>query len=496
MTAVNTPRQRRDPEPPAGARRGSPSSPRTAPARAPPRPTSMPRRGRRASARALLAVCGLCGGAGASTLAYLVALAAARSASGRGARRRHRRARAAGSPATPACEAPRSLVEVAEHVAAGLPAGQLFADHREGVRVLATGPRFTPECAREGIELLLDHARERYALTVIDCGTLAREADQVALASASHVAWVLPASASGVRRARRVLEAINPYLLGRELIVARHDDARAQGSAARAQAPRRAPPRDAGAAAHPARPRNRRPRPRRSKQRRCRCKRSRECWRDEPEQAESHAGRATSDDRAAPAPRSDRRDACRPDARTDSRGLPRRSRAVDARRRCCSSPALVRVALAAQARELARLLVPRASRARPTSRSGSSPTTLRAILGVFGLLLIAQIAARAPGGAGPRPAGHPSRRRADPGRCDRRQRAGRRRRASAPTASGWSRAVLPHGPDRARRLLARARACTCRAAARALPAATWPRSPRSSVALLALAAALETFVNV
>ena len=117
-----------------------------------------------------------------------------------------------------------SLVEVAEHLAAGLPAGQLVATTSEGVRVLATGPRFTAECAREGIELLLDHARERYALTVIDCGTLAREADQVALASASHVAWVLPATVGGVRRARRVLEAINPYLLGGELIVARHDE--------------------------------------------------------------------------------------------------------------------------------------------------------------------------------------------------------------------------------------------------------------------------------
>ena len=121
-------------------------------------------------------------------------------------------------------ETPRSLAEVAGQVPAGLPAGQLVATTSAGVRVLATGPRFTPACARESLELLLDHARERYALTVIDCGTLAREADQVALANASHVAWVLPASASGLRRARPVLEAINPYLLGRELIVARHDE--------------------------------------------------------------------------------------------------------------------------------------------------------------------------------------------------------------------------------------------------------------------------------
>jgi Flp pilus assembly CpaE family ATPase len=169
----------------------------------------------------LLAVCGLCGGAGASTLAYLVALAEARRRSdavlvadtgGPGG----------GISCYAGVEAPRSLVEAAAHVVAGLPAGQLVTT-TAGLRVLATGPRFTVDCAREGIALLLDHARERYALTVIDCGTLAREADQVALAKASHVAWVLPASSSGVRRTRPVLGAINPYLLGRELIVARHD---------------------------------------------------------------------------------------------------------------------------------------------------------------------------------------------------------------------------------------------------------------------------------
>jgi Flp pilus assembly CpaE family ATPase len=173
----------------------------------------------------LLAVCGLCGGAGASTLAYLVALAEAR-----------RRSAAVlvadtggpggGISCYAGVQAPRSLVEVADHVAAGLPVGGLFTA-AAGLRVLATGPRFTPACARAGIELLLAYARERYALTVIDCGTLAREADQVALAKASHVAWVLPASTGGVRRARPVLEAINPYLPGRELIAARHDGGKA-----------------------------------------------------------------------------------------------------------------------------------------------------------------------------------------------------------------------------------------------------------------------------
>jgi len=170
----------------------------------------------------LLAVCGLCGGAGTSTLAYLVALASAREGPG---------LVLVGDTGGPSgglsqyarVEAPRSLTEAAELVARGLPTGQLVARTSQGLRVLATGPRLAFECEREGVELLLDHACERYALTVIDCGTLAREADQVALAKASHVAWVLPAVEGAVRRARSVLESVNP-LGAAELVVARYDD--------------------------------------------------------------------------------------------------------------------------------------------------------------------------------------------------------------------------------------------------------------------------------
>lgn len=88
---------------------------------------------------ALLAVCGLCGGAGASTLAYLVALSETRwqadsvlvgDTGGPGG----------GIACYAGVEAPRSLVEVATNVAAGLPAGQLVATTEAGVRVLATLP--------------------------------------------------------------------------------------------------------------------------------------------------------------------------------------------------------------------------------------------------------------------------------------------------------------------------------------------------------------------
>jgi Flp pilus assembly CpaE family ATPase len=170
----------------------------------------------------LLAVCGLCGGAGASTLAYLTALAAARRA-GQAVLVADTGGPTAGISHYAGVQAPRSLTEAAEHVDAGLPTRQLVASTADGLRVLATSPTLTQTCSREGVELLLAHARERYTLTVIDCGTLAREADRIALASATHVVWVLPATAGAASRGRQLLCAIAPHQSGREILVARHE---------------------------------------------------------------------------------------------------------------------------------------------------------------------------------------------------------------------------------------------------------------------------------
>jgi len=168
----------------------------------------------------LLAVCGLCGGAGASTLAYLTALAAARHGNG-AVLVADTGGPTAGISHYAGVRAPRSLTEAAEHVNAGLPTGQLIATAADGLRVLATSPTLSQTCPREGVELLLEHARERYTLTVIDCGTLAREADQIALASATHAVWVLPAGAAA--RGRQLLDAIAPHPSGSEILVARHE---------------------------------------------------------------------------------------------------------------------------------------------------------------------------------------------------------------------------------------------------------------------------------
>jgi MinD-like ATPase involved in chromosome partitioning or flagellar assembly len=169
----------------------------------------------------LLAVCGLAGGVGVTTLSYLIALAAARQwtnpvlvADTGGP---------SGGLATCAgVEVQRSLSQLAEDLSAGVALGAgIYATGRDGLRVLATGPEFSRP-ADDQVEGLLAHAREAHGLTVIDCGTLARAIQQTAATAATHLAWVLTATPSGVRRGRRVLEA-SPPMAGKELIVARND---------------------------------------------------------------------------------------------------------------------------------------------------------------------------------------------------------------------------------------------------------------------------------
>lgn len=170
----------------------------------------------------MLAVCGLMGGAGATTLAYLVALAAAEQddapvliADTGGP--------SGGLSTLSGIETPHSLLELAAQIAArrALETG-VYAIGPAGVRVLACGPDFASSQRHDQLEQLLIDAREAHRLTVIDCGTLAREADQIALSAATHVAWILPATADGVRRGRRVLHAA-PGVAARQLVVGRRN---------------------------------------------------------------------------------------------------------------------------------------------------------------------------------------------------------------------------------------------------------------------------------
>jgi hypothetical protein len=168
----------------------------------------------------LLAVCGLAGGAGTTTLAFLIALAAARQwtdpvllADTGGP--------SGGLAACAGVEVSRSLSELAEQLGCGQPLGAgIYATRPDGLRVLASGPDFSSPDIDDQLHPLLAHAREAHGLTVIDCGTLTRHAEQSVAAGATHVAWVLPATRPGVERGRRILEAAS-RIPGRELLLAR-----------------------------------------------------------------------------------------------------------------------------------------------------------------------------------------------------------------------------------------------------------------------------------
>lgn len=179
----------------------------------------------------LLAVCGLCGGAGTSTLSYLLARFAVRELDG------HILVCDTGGPTggLAGCahvESPRSLTECADQIARGLPlAGGFYAVDEPGsdpgreLRVVATGPRFDLDDDPHGLQALLALARRggTQSLVVVDCGTLQRAADRLALRAASHVAWTLPATRSGLRRAEDALAAVPSDAAVRELIVARRE---------------------------------------------------------------------------------------------------------------------------------------------------------------------------------------------------------------------------------------------------------------------------------
>lgn len=171
---------------------------------------------------ALLAVCGLCGGAGASTLSLLVARDA-------GEREGPVLLCDLGGPSGglslyAGVQAPRSLPAAANLVAAGKPlVGGMFAAGDVGLRVLAGGPEPDSAADAAGLERLLGDARRAHPLTVVDCGTVRTATERAVLAAATHVAWVVPATLGGVRRARRTLEVFGIDRERGEAVVARHD---------------------------------------------------------------------------------------------------------------------------------------------------------------------------------------------------------------------------------------------------------------------------------
>jgi hypothetical protein len=162
----------------------------------------------------LVAVCATSPGAGASTLSRLLALAAARD-----------RGRVL------LCRQPGPVTRAWAELTPGQRLGELFVrpradeDHRREanrLRVLAVPAHpDADDAARFGRRLA--RARTRYALTVVDCATLGAPAERIALANATHLVWVLPATRDGLAHARRALRSTRPPAGARELLVARHD---------------------------------------------------------------------------------------------------------------------------------------------------------------------------------------------------------------------------------------------------------------------------------
>ncbi len=170
----------------------------------------------------VVAICGLCGGAGVSTLAYTLAAAAAKRSiqpvfacetSG-----------VTGGLALYARTRPRlSLSEAANQLAAGISPDELVVSSPEGVRVLGSAARLTDRCDANGAARILDEARAAAGLVVLDCGIASQDIDRQALSAASHVLWVIPATASGVARGARALELLGESVDGPQALVARLD---------------------------------------------------------------------------------------------------------------------------------------------------------------------------------------------------------------------------------------------------------------------------------
>lgn len=186
--------------------------------------------GRPAPEGLLVAVCGVCGGAGATTAAYLLARSAARAGEGP-ALVCDLGGIAVGLAEYAGVESPATLSALANVASGGeQPPAAAFVDGGDGLRVLARGPRFDQPIDPAGLVSLLQQSRRAYPLSVVDCGVPVAEREEVVLAAATHVVWLLPATAVGTRRARGLLDLFPVDPSRREIVVARDDATVPSGS--------------------------------------------------------------------------------------------------------------------------------------------------------------------------------------------------------------------------------------------------------------------------
>ena len=171
----------------------------------------------------MVAICGLCGGAGTSTLAYTLAAAAAERStqpvfacetSG-----------ITGGLALYARAQPGlSLTQAANQLATGTPpAGLVVSSPERGPRSRLAARAGRAMQPRRGGAVSWPRPGRPAGLVVLDCGTAAHAVDRDVLAVATHVLWVIPATASGVARAGPALKLLGEFVHGRQALVARLD---------------------------------------------------------------------------------------------------------------------------------------------------------------------------------------------------------------------------------------------------------------------------------
>lgn len=183
----------------------------------------------------LVVLCGLHGGAGTSTLAYALAAQAAHESSAT-VLLCETDAAAGDVAALTGVTSPYSLSELAGEFAVGrAPAGGTLA--RAGkLRVIAAAPAAAPDVEEGAVIALMNAARPRHGLTVIDAGTARAPLTRELLRIATHVIWVTVARPGAAQRGRALLSGpLAPAVAARQALVVR-GVRRAGGAGARQQA--------------------------------------------------------------------------------------------------------------------------------------------------------------------------------------------------------------------------------------------------------------------
>jgi len=171
----------------------------------------------------VLGIVGLTGGAGATQLTYLIASIASA----------HSEAPVLAMDTGGPCAALDYFAGVASSLSLIRASNQVASNHTPvdpglivgspfGARILSAGNEPDDvEWDPDAVARLVDFACAAHGLTVVDCGHLDREIEHQVLASCTHVAWLIPATAQGVAMAVRSLSNQRRSLDAREVLIAR-----------------------------------------------------------------------------------------------------------------------------------------------------------------------------------------------------------------------------------------------------------------------------------